>query len=195
MTTPTDDYVHQALVSDGAPPRPWCGGVGRSVMRKAEVTCPDCLQLDADRKARTEVHDTPPEIKPGDEFIDDELDKWTAIRQGEDMALRFGEGPDEIILSPGEAERAYGPMTKVEHPSGAAAALARLGDAYAEPAKTHDLSVRREHGNVIVTAEAATGNCQVYLQDGVALDLGRVLAALTLIQREVLIDDLMGGGQ
>ena len=47
------NYTHSALVSDGAPPRPWCGGVGRSVVRKADVDCPDCLQLHADYRART----------------------------------------------------------------------------------------------------------------------------------------------
>src|SRR5690242_16454478 len=47
----------------------------------------------------------------------------------------------------------------------AAAALARLNDAYA-PAKTHDLSVRREFGNVVVRAESEEGNRLVYLQEG-----------------------------
>jgi len=74
----------------------------------------------------------------------------------------------------------------------AAAALARLNDAYA-PAKTHDLSVRREFGNVVVRAEGEEGNRLVYLQEGVAQDLGRVLDALTPAQIALLISELTGG--
>lgn len=59
------NYTHQAIVSDGAPPRPWCGGVGRSVMRKAEVDCPDCVQLDADRQARVAASEVPAAPTPG----------------------------------------------------------------------------------------------------------------------------------
>jgi excisionase family DNA binding protein len=46
-------YTHQVVIPRCAPPRPECGGVGRSVFRKTDVDCPDCLQLDADRQART----------------------------------------------------------------------------------------------------------------------------------------------
>lgn len=66
-------------------------------------------------------------------------------------------------------------------------------DLHVEPAKTHDLTIRREFGNVVVRAEAATGNRVVYLQDGAARDLGRVLDALTPAQRQLLIGELKGG--
>ncbi len=58
-------YTHQAIALDGAPPRPWCGSRGRSVMHKAEVDCPDCLQLDADRRARTAASKAPDAPTPG----------------------------------------------------------------------------------------------------------------------------------
>lgn len=75
----------------------------------------------------------------------------------------------------------------------AVAALARLGDAYAEPAKTHDLWVDRRNGNVVIAVERETDVHRVYLQEGVARDLGYVLAPLTPAQRQLLIDDLTGG--
>lgn len=45
------NYTHLALVGE-RPPRSQCGASGRLVMRLADVDCPDCLQLEADRKAR-----------------------------------------------------------------------------------------------------------------------------------------------
>jgi hypothetical protein len=62
-----------------------------------------------------------------------------------------------------------------------------------QPAKTHDLSIVRVHGNVVIEAAAETDGRAVYLQDGVGQDLGRVLAALTPAQRQLLVDDLTGG--
>jgi hypothetical protein len=49
-------YIHHARIDVGGP-HPECGEVGRSVMDMARVDCPGCLQLDADRHARTEIHD------------------------------------------------------------------------------------------------------------------------------------------
>lgn len=53
-------YTHKAFIPLDGPPRPECGGTGRCVVRSAEVDCPDCLQLDADRQARAlDVVDEP----------------------------------------------------------------------------------------------------------------------------------------
>jgi hypothetical protein len=46
-------YTHQAVILLDGPPRAECGGSGRSVFRMADVDCPDCLRLGADRRART----------------------------------------------------------------------------------------------------------------------------------------------
>lgn len=51
--------AHHALVSADGPPRSQCGGSGRSVMRIADVDCPGCLQLDADRRARAVEPEVP----------------------------------------------------------------------------------------------------------------------------------------
>ena len=45
-------YTHKAVITPDGPPYTECGGTGRCVMRSADVDCPDCLQLDADRQAR-----------------------------------------------------------------------------------------------------------------------------------------------
>jgi hypothetical protein len=64
-----------------------------------------------------------------------------------------------------------------------------------EPAKTHDLEVHRRNGHVVISAENDTDVHQVYLPDGTAQDLGRALAPLTPAQRQLLVDDLTGGGK
>jgi hypothetical protein len=84
-------------------------------------------------------------------------------------------------------------MTMTTSPVDAAAALARLDDAYAEPAKTHDLSIQFRNGNTVITVGNEPDGHQVYLPVGVAEDLGRVLAHLTSTQRQLLIDVLTGG--
>ncbi len=197
-TTPTDDYVHQALVSDGTP-RPWCGGAGRSVTRKAEVTCPACLQLDADRKARAEVHDAHA-IPAGDEPVRDpsaDYSDFMALDPGLAEVFADGRGQryftvdlcDKLLLIdrdfvydvPDMVIRKVGPLTRA-YP-------------VAEPAKTHDLSIVRAHGNVVIEAAAETDGRAVYLQDGAARDLGRVLAVLTPAQIALLVDDLKGGAK
>lgn len=95
----------------------------------------------------------------------------------------------------------------------AAAALARLGDVYAEPAaracpscphcgetfhvedvpaKTHDLWVRKQLFGTLVAAESETDDRRVFILAGSTLDLGRVLDALTPAQVRLLVDDLTG---
>ncbi len=204
MTTPTADYVHLILFPVDGPPRPQCGGSGRSVMRVAEVTCPGCLQLPAVRSlqaAEPEVHDahaipatdepepaTAEEINPGDICRDRDDDEWVAVSTGHQTFL-----VDAVFLHGiKEATEKWGPLVKYDFGEGgpisdAAAALA--------PVKTHDLSIVRVHGNVVIEAAAETDGRAVYLQDGAALDLGRVLDALTPTQRELLIDDLKGGAK
>jgi hypothetical protein len=126
---------------------------------------------------------TEAEITPGDLFRDRDGDEWVAVSAGHECFLV---NPAQFYGIKHVVET-WGPLVKY------------LSDdepiSTVEPAKTHDLSVRREFGNVVVTAEVEAGNRVVYLQDGVAQDLGRVLAALTPTQREVLIDDLAGGAK
>ncbi len=62
-----------------------------------------------------------------------------------------------------------------------------------EPAKTHDLSVRKLHGGTIIAADSEAEGYDAYLPPGVAQDLGRVLAVLTPAQVRLLIGELTGG--
>lgn len=76
MTNPA--YTHQAIISADTPPRPACNGTGRSVACAADVTCPDCLSLAAERSAR---------VAEPDEFAAaDEADAIEASRAEEDRA-------------------------------------------------------------------------------------------------------------
>jgi hypothetical protein len=84
-------------------------------------------------------------------------------------------------------------------PRGRALTLAALIAEIADPesaalaAKTHDLAVDRRNGNVVIAVESESDVHRVYLQEGVARDLGYVLAPLTPAQRQLLIDDLTDG--
>jgi len=216
MTNPA--YVHQAIISADGPPRPACGDSGPSVARAADVTCPDCLALAADRKARTEVHDThaiPADDEPaaepkpgpacprcgkmflvedelvlGEEYTDAQDDIWKVVRLKGGLGLRFDEGDGFPLVFPfDEVRLSYGPLTKLR-PTVDLSLPAPNADA---PAKTHDLTVDRVHGNVVITVEGPEGEHQVYLQEGVAQDLGRVLAPLKTAQIALLIGELKGG--
>ncbi len=206
MTTPTDDYVHLALVGE-RPPRSQCDGPfgpdDALTMRIADVTCPACLQLDADRKARAEVHDThaipatdehvptgDQKYLPGD-WVDLTLRNARVFGVGatdEHSVLMVGHDTMPEVVSIALTDDVIVTVlvrTRAEAPGPSELDI--------EPAKTYDLSVRREFGNVIVRAEAGLGSRVVYLQDGVALDLGHALAVLTPAQIALLVDDLTGG--
>ncbi len=184
-------------------------------MRVAEVTCPDCLQLPAVRSlqaAEPVVHDThavpagdepapvtETEINPGDLFADRDDDEWVAVSTG----------PETFLVNPvflftvKHALQNWAPLIKYDLGEGEPITPTgkELADwerdliASSRRAKSHDLSIVRVHGNVVIEANDQNGSHLVYLQDGVALDLGRVLAVLTPTQREVLIDDLTDGAK
>lgn len=69
----------------------------------------------------------------------------------------------------------------------------RLAGGHVEPAKTHDLWVRKQLFGTLVAAESETDDRRVFILAGSVLDLGRVLAVLTPAQRQLLVDDLTGG--
>lgn len=76
--TAAQAVTHKALVPLDGPPRPACGGSGRSVARADEVTCPDCLRLAAERLART--------AEPDEFAAVDEADAIEVSRAEEDRA-------------------------------------------------------------------------------------------------------------
>lgn len=162
------------------------------------------------------------EIKPGDVFRDRDGDEWAAVTTDNGLVRLFWhyKPGDEINYTPGctleEVDAVYGPITKVEPAAEQVKSCPscpqcgktfhvtdepELADwerdllASSAPIKTHDLSIVKRDGNVVITVENELEDHQVYLQDGVALDLGRVLAGLTPAQRQLLVDDLVGGDQ
>lgn len=121
------------------------------------------------------------EINPGDLFADADDDEWVAVSTGHETCLV---NPAQLYATKQVVEK-WGPLVKY------------LSDdepiSTVEPAKTHDLSIRRtRNGNVSIAVEGERA-AQVYLLDGVALDLGRVLEALAPAQLQLLVDDLTGG--
>lgn len=149
--------THKALVPLDGPPRPACGGSGRSVARAADVTCPDCLSLDTERLAR---------VAESDEFAAaDEADAIEASRAEENRADAVAQaeaglhdlGDDELSASrpvePVQADECCGcGTTDVElfadprprHPREDQAwfcrdcAEGKFGVPAEEPAKLHD---------------------------------------------------------
>jgi hypothetical protein len=204
----TNPYVHQAIISADAPPRPACGGSGRSVARAADVTCPACLALAADRKARTEVHDTHAipagdELQPGD---------WVDVSLRHAMVERVTHDDGEVILTFGH--EAMSDVVAVVLNDDITATVRTEAEVLADhakrcpscshcgktfhvedtPAKTHDLSVRKgDDDNLVITVENEKDDIRVYIPTGFALDLGRALAHLTPAQIALLIGELKGG--
>jgi hypothetical protein len=182
MTNPA--HVHQAIISADAPPRPACDGSGPSVARAADVTCPACLALAAGRKARTELHDShaipsQDEPKPADVIvlpvddpvlIDKDGDRWKVVASNADS---------DVTMTIARVIRDYGPVTVA---------------GVEQPAKTHDLSVRKGDGdNLVITVENEKDDVRVYMPTGFAQDLGVVLDLLTPAQVRLLIGELTGG--
>jgi hypothetical protein len=126
MTNPA--YTHQAIISADAPPHSACGGSGRSVARPADVTCPDCLSLDAERSTRVaeaEVHDTPAipaedepdhlaafralNPKPGQVFLDHSDRPLAVVEDHNGWYLTTLDGLNQFKPS---AVGTFGPMTR-----------------------------------------------------------------------------------
>ncbi len=173
--------VHQAAVPDAGVVT--CGDAGSETFLRDDVTCPACLELNG----RPAVHDTHA-IPAGDEsvpvdmlvlpwqnpiLIDKDGDHWQVVAWHAD---------GDLTMPLSRVRRDYGPLNAIwaEQP---------------EPAKTHDLSIRRPFGGTSIAVEGEEDNHSVYLAAGVGLDLGRVLAVLTPAQIALLVDDLIGGAK
>lgn len=120
-------------------------------------------------------------------LIDKDGDRWRVVAYQADSDLTI---PISVV------RRDYGPLTVAgAEQAKRCPSCQHCGQTFhIEPAKTHDLAIRRRIGGdvVIVVGDEADGH-QVYLSAGTAQDLGRALAALAPAQRQLLIDDLVGG--
>lgn len=213
MTNPAPAHTHQAIISADAPPRPACHSSGPSTARAADVTCPACLNIAAARKARTEadVHDThaipaadevepatAEEIKPGDLFCDRDDDEWVAVSTGNETFLVnpvFLHTTKQVIEESGPLVKYLSddePISAVEQVK-SCPSCPHCGKTFHvedAPAKTHDLSVFRNQGKLVIAVEDETDDLRVYLPEGVDRDLGRALALLKPAQIALLIGEL-----